>query len=176
MAKGGIACHVNYCLSEPFFANLQLWDYRMGTLIDRFDEHDGPVRGVCFHKSQPLFVSGGDDYKIKVCHNSISETSHHFTKYPNLHQTCCKMWSQHLLNCQGLAFTFYMAIASYVMKFDTTARSGTTNCGGVSSRCWVTWTTFAQCSSTMSTLGLSQPQTTRPFGSGTGRVAPASAS
>ena len=48
---------------------LQLWDYRMGTLIDRFDEHDGPVRGVCFHKSQPLFVSGGDDYKIKVRHS-----------------------------------------------------------------------------------------------------------
>lgn len=38
----------------------------MGTLIDRFDEHEGPVRGVHFHKSQPLFVSGGDDYKIKV--------------------------------------------------------------------------------------------------------------
>jgi hypothetical protein len=37
----------------------------MGTLIDRFDEHDGPVRGINFHKSQPLFVSGGDDYKIK---------------------------------------------------------------------------------------------------------------
>ncbi|CAA2953106.1 coatomer subunit alpha-1-like [Olea europaea subsp. europaea] len=45
---------------------IQLWDYRMGTLVDRFDEHDGPVRGVHFHKSQPLFVSGGDDYKIKV--------------------------------------------------------------------------------------------------------------
>ncbi len=38
----------------------------MGTLIDRFDEHDGPVRGVHFHRSQPLFVSGGDDYKIKI--------------------------------------------------------------------------------------------------------------
>lgn len=38
---------------------IQLWDYRMGTLIDRFDEHDGPVRGVSFHQSQPLFVSGG---------------------------------------------------------------------------------------------------------------------
>ena len=24
------------------------------------------MRGVCFHLSQPLFVSGGDDYKIKV--------------------------------------------------------------------------------------------------------------
>lgn len=45
---------------------VQLWDYRMGTLIDRFDEHDGPVRGVHFHRTQPLFVSGGDDYKIKV--------------------------------------------------------------------------------------------------------------
>jgi len=38
----------------------------MGTLLDRFDEHDGPVRGVDFHKTQPLIVSGGDDYKIKV--------------------------------------------------------------------------------------------------------------
>ena len=38
----------------------------MGTLIDRFEEHDGPVRGVDFHKTQPLFVSAGDDYKIKV--------------------------------------------------------------------------------------------------------------
>ena len=38
----------------------------MGTLIDRFDEHEGPVRGVDFHPTQPLFVSGGDDYKIKV--------------------------------------------------------------------------------------------------------------
>lgn len=44
----------------------QLWDYRMGTLIDRFDEHEGPVRGIHFHPTQPLFVSGGDDYKIKV--------------------------------------------------------------------------------------------------------------
>ena len=26
----------------------------------------GPVRGVHFHKIQPLLVSGGDDYKIKV--------------------------------------------------------------------------------------------------------------
>jgi WD40 repeat protein len=38
----------------------------MGTLIDRFDEHDGPVRGIHFHRTQPLFASGGDDYKIKV--------------------------------------------------------------------------------------------------------------
>ncbi|KAM1397455.1 hypothetical protein ACFX2I_015034 [Malus domestica] len=45
---------------------IQLWDYRMGTLIDRFDEHDRPVRDVHFHKSQPLFVFGRDDYKIKV--------------------------------------------------------------------------------------------------------------
>lgn len=39
---------------------IQLWDYRIGALIDKFEEHEGgPVRGVCFHKSQPLFVSGG---------------------------------------------------------------------------------------------------------------------
>ena len=25
------------------------------------------MRGINFHTNQPLFVSGGDDYKIKVC-------------------------------------------------------------------------------------------------------------
>ena len=43
-----------------------LTKHRMGTLIDRFEEHDGPVRTVDFHKTQPMFASGGDDYKIKV--------------------------------------------------------------------------------------------------------------
>lgn len=38
----------------------------MCVLIDKYDEHDGPVRGIDFHALQPLFVSGGDDYKIKV--------------------------------------------------------------------------------------------------------------
>lgn len=44
-------------------------------LYDEYAIHDhltcvscptGPVRGIDFHKQQPLFVSGGDDYKIKV--------------------------------------------------------------------------------------------------------------
>uniref|UniRef100_A0A8C8UP76 Coatomer alpha subunit C-terminal domain-containing protein n=1 Tax=Peromyscus maniculatus bairdii TaxID=230844 RepID=A0A8C8UP76_PERMB len=41
---------------------IQLWDYRMCTLIDKFDEHDGPVRGIDFHKQQPLF-----NYKLRRC-------------------------------------------------------------------------------------------------------------
>jgi coatomer protein complex subunit alpha (xenin) len=41
-----------------------MWDYRMGTLLDRFDEHDGPVRGVHFHATQPLFVSGGNQLDL----------------------------------------------------------------------------------------------------------------
>ena len=61
----------------------QLWDYRMGTLIDRFDEHDGPVRGVQFHKSQPLFVSGGDDYKIKARNQGRERcVKHAFDRFP----------------------------------------------------------------------------------------------
>ncbi|EGG02163.1 uncharacterized protein MELLADRAFT_91605 [Melampsora larici-populina 98AG31] len=34
--------------------------------VKRFDKHDGPVCGIAFHPSKPLFVSGGDDYKTKV--------------------------------------------------------------------------------------------------------------
>jgi coatomer subunit alpha len=64
----GIAFHPKrpWILVSLHSSTIQLWDYRMGTLIDRFEEHDGPVRGIDFHKTQPLFVSGGDDYKIKV--------------------------------------------------------------------------------------------------------------
>jgi coatomer protein complex subunit alpha (xenin) len=60
----------------------------MGTLIDRFDEHDGPVRGIHFHKSQPLFVSGGDDYKIKVSSSNRNSIS--------CRQQCSTHWWQEL--------------------------------------------------------------------------------
>jgi coatomer protein complex subunit alpha (xenin) len=68
-------------LSHDISLASQLWDYRMGTLIDRFDEHDGPVRGVHFHRAQPLFVSGGDDYKIKgeaSCSTEFHEIGNNF--------------------------------------------------------------------------------------------------
>ena len=62
---------------------MQLWNYRMGVLVDRFDEHEGrpfglnlssivddlllgPVRGVHFHPTRPLLATGGDDYKVRV--------------------------------------------------------------------------------------------------------------
>ncbi|OEH79754.1 coatomer alpha [Cyclospora cayetanensis] len=57
------SCHH---LSTLHNGTIQLWDYRIGSLVDRFDEHEGPVRGIDFHASQPLFVSGGDDYQIKL--------------------------------------------------------------------------------------------------------------
>lgn len=48
----------------------------MCTLLEKFDEHDGPVRGICFHNQQPLFVSGGDDFKIKVWTTTTSVNKH----------------------------------------------------------------------------------------------------
>ncbi|WVQ79748.1 hypothetical protein IAT38_001848 [Cryptococcus sp. DSM 104549] len=64
----GIAFHPKTPLLAASLHNgtIQLWNYQMGTLVDRYDEHDGPVRGICFHPTQPIFCSGGDDYKIKV--------------------------------------------------------------------------------------------------------------
>ena len=70
---------------------IQLWDYRMGTLIDRFDEHDGPVRGVCFHKSQPLFVSGGacedEDIGSPGVVTRDSRLHHHHARVPKKNPT-----------------------------------------------------------------------------------------
>jgi len=64
----GVAFHPSrpWVLASLHNGVIQLWDYRIRTMVDRFGEHDGPVRAVDFHRTQPLFVSGGDDYKIKV--------------------------------------------------------------------------------------------------------------
>ena len=64
----GIALHPKrpWVLCSLHDGQIQLWDYRVGTLLETFKEHNGPVRSVDFHCSQPLFVSGGDDYKIRV--------------------------------------------------------------------------------------------------------------
>lgn len=73
----GISFHAKrpWVLASLHNGVIQLWDYRMCTLLEKFDEHDGPVRGICFHIQQPLFVSGGDDYKIKVKRVSIVNRS-----------------------------------------------------------------------------------------------------
>eukprot|EP01128_Nolandella_sp_AFSM9_P008559 TRINITY_DN5258_c0_g1_i1.p1 TRINITY_DN5258_c0_g1~~TRINITY_DN5258_c0_g1_i1.p1 ORF type:complete len:1293 (+),score=283.65 TRINITY_DN5258_c0_g1_i1:54-3881(+) len=64
----GLALHPTrpWLLVSLYSGGIQLWDYRVRTLIDRFDEHDGPVRTVAFHPTQPMFVSGGDDNRVKV--------------------------------------------------------------------------------------------------------------
>jgi len=65
----GLSFHpkLSWVLSSLHNGVIQLWDYRIGSMIDKYEEHEGgPIRGVCFHLTQPLFVSGGDDYKIKV--------------------------------------------------------------------------------------------------------------
>ncbi|KAJ1673888.1 hypothetical protein EV182_004370, partial [Spiromyces aspiralis] len=64
----GVAFHPKrpWILASLHNGTVQLWDYRMGILLEKFKEHDGPVRGIAFHPSRDLFVSGGDDYKIRV--------------------------------------------------------------------------------------------------------------
>lgn len=64
----GLAFHPKrpWLLASLHNGTVQLWDYRMGTLVDKYDEHEGPVRGCAFHPTQPLFVTGGDDGKIRV--------------------------------------------------------------------------------------------------------------
>ena len=51
---------------------IQLYDYRMKVKLDQFEEHEGPVRGIHFHPTgEDLFVSGGDDYKIKIWNHKL---------------------------------------------------------------------------------------------------------
>ena len=64
----GISFHPKFpwILSSLYSGEILLYDYIHKMLIDKFTEHDGPVRCVSFHDIQPYFVSGGDDKTIKV--------------------------------------------------------------------------------------------------------------
>lgn len=55
-----------WVLVALYSSTIQLWDYRMGTVVDRFEGHEGPVRCVDFHPQQNMFVSCGDDGTVRV--------------------------------------------------------------------------------------------------------------
>ena len=61
--KSSKATKVFFPLTVPPYSTLSMLDATLSQLV--FGS-SGPVRGVDFHQSQPLFCSGGDDYKIKV--------------------------------------------------------------------------------------------------------------
>jgi coatomer protein complex subunit alpha (xenin) len=44
----------------------EVWDYELKVQLQKYADHDGPVRAGCFHPSQPLFATGGDDAKVRV--------------------------------------------------------------------------------------------------------------
>jgi coatomer protein complex subunit alpha (xenin) len=50
-----------------------LFDYRAQALLDKYEDHHGPVRGINFHDTQPMFVSGGDDHLIKVWNYKVKK-------------------------------------------------------------------------------------------------------
>jgi len=59
----GLAFHARrpWVLASLHNGAIQLWDYRMEVLIDKFEEHDGPVRGIHFHTTQVRWaVQQGD--------------------------------------------------------------------------------------------------------------------
>lgn len=77
----GIAFHPSrpWVLVALFSSTIQLWDYRMGTLLHRFEGHEGPVRGIDFHPTQPIFASTGDDATIKIWSLETNKCIHTFT-------------------------------------------------------------------------------------------------
>ncbi|KAJ7929824.1 hypothetical protein B0H13DRAFT_2310213 [Mycena leptocephala] len=61
----GLHYYITLLAAAPHNGSIQLWNYRMSVLVDRFEAH-GPVRGVNFHLRRALLVTDGDDYKIKT--------------------------------------------------------------------------------------------------------------
>ncbi len=84
--------HQTWVAASMHNGAVQIWDYKLGVRIDSFEEHDGPVRSVVFHPTQPLLASAGDDhrdssvdYKLRKCihtfegHSDYIRWSHSIT-------------------------------------------------------------------------------------------------
>ena len=69
----GISFHPKrpWVLASLHSGVIQLWDYRMSTMIDKFDEHDG---SYCFEK----FVKNGLDRNLKTLSSTFRSRSWHF--------------------------------------------------------------------------------------------------
>ncbi|EGG09628.1 uncharacterized protein MELLADRAFT_95829 [Melampsora larici-populina 98AG31] len=84
--------------------SIQMWNFQMlfdCVLILRLS---GPVWGIAFHPSKPLFVSGGDDYKTKVWNCKQQRCSFH-RKHPWIpsasdDQTIC-IWNWQSHQCSA---------------------------------------------------------------------------
>ncbi|CAI7062705.1 BEM_collapsed_G0007670.mRNA.1.CDS.1 [Saccharomyces cerevisiae] len=56
----GIAFHPSrpWVLVALFSSTIQLWDYRMGTLLHRFEDHEGPCSWARFPSNPTDFCFG----------------------------------------------------------------------------------------------------------------------
>ena len=74
-----------WVLASLHNGSIHLFDYRAQVLLEKFEDHNGKqkytplilidraCRGVNFHDTQPMFVSGGDDHMIKVWNYKIKK-------------------------------------------------------------------------------------------------------
>lgn len=132
----------------------------------------GPVRGIDFHSNQPLFVSGGDDYKIKVNSGFKLVYTLQYTYSVAQVQMCCRKSGDPLMFClltpllKLLSSKPYSNIHVLIVGMEIWhvlptvpvslnsvlcpyhPRCGTTSRSGVSSPCSATWITSEPHSST----------------------------
>jgi coatomer protein complex subunit alpha (xenin) len=55
-----------WILSTHHNGSINVYDYVAKRLIYHFEEHVGPVRAIDIHRTQPIFATGGDDFKVKL--------------------------------------------------------------------------------------------------------------
>jgi hypothetical protein len=129
----------------------------MCTLVDKFEEHEGPVRALDFHESQTLFVSG----IVWI----VSVPSKRVLSSRNLAPFGLTFVIGNYFTPSQFAIT-----PSPQFQAGTTSKSksGTTSSGDAYSRFWVTWITSGRPSSITSLRGSSRPPTTKPSEFGIG--------
>ena len=59
-------------------SEIQLWDYRMKTVLQEFNGHNGAVYTVHFHPTKLLFVSAGEDCTLRLWSLETGQCLHTF--------------------------------------------------------------------------------------------------
>jgi hypothetical protein len=125
----------------------------------------GPVRGVDFHSSQPIFCSGGDDYKIKVRKPTQRSATDPRRFCSNSRHSDPPLASRHQPE-------LLLSSTRWGSRCCDLSRCGITKSVDASSHCWDISTIFALCNTTPHPPGSSQLPMTRQFAYGTGSRGP----
>ena len=73
LVSPGFSSCDNYIACGSEDGVVRVWDVESGILVSKIESHTAPVNFCAWHPTEPIIVSGGDDYKLVIHSNTNTQ-------------------------------------------------------------------------------------------------------